>query len=56
MTEQLGIDSHQFSTIVTLFYVGFIVFQLPGDIFLRAITPAVQLGIALSIWGALTAS
>ncbi|KAJ9641318.1 hypothetical protein H2204_002996 [Knufia peltigerae] len=56
LTEELHISSHQLSTIVSLFSVGYIVFQLPGDIFLRVVTPPVQLGIALCVWGTFTAS
>ena len=54
MTEKLGLSGVQLANAVSLFYVGYIVFQLPGDIFLRKITPPVQLGTAMITWGLLT--
>lgn len=54
MSAKLGLTGQQLATCVSLFYVGYIVFQLPGDLFLRKITPPIQLGLALITWGFLT--
>jgi len=54
MSETLGLSGAQLATCVSLFYVGSIVFQLPGDMFLRKITPPTQLGVAMVIWGLIT--
>lgn len=54
MTKDLGISPQMFSTCVSMFYVGYIIFQLPGNIFLRVITPPVQLASALLLWGTFT--
>lgn len=54
MTEDLKISSQTFSTCVSMFYVGYILFQLPGNIFLRVVTPPVQLALALICWGTFT--
>lgn len=54
MREDLELSTHKFSTVVSLFYVGYIVFQMPGDMFMKKITPPVQLGIALISWGTFT--
>ncbi|CAK7237343.1 hypothetical protein SBRCBS47491_009943 [Sporothrix bragantina] len=55
MKEDLGISTHKFSTVVSLFYVGYIVFQMPGDLLMKKITPPIQLGAALISWGTFTA-
>lgn len=55
MQEDLGLTAHNFSTLVSLFYVGYIVFQIPGDVFMKKITPPIQLGVALISWGTFTA-
>jgi hypothetical protein len=54
MTEDIEISSQMFSSCVSMFYVGYIIFQLPGNIFLRVITPPVQLALALLFWGTFT--
>lgn len=56
MAEDLNLTAHTLSTCVSLFYVAYILFQLPGDLFLRAVTPPIQLGFALIFWGSFTAA
>ncbi|OQU99153.1 hypothetical protein CLAIMM_04827 [Cladophialophora immunda] len=51
MTDELHLTPHQLSTCITIFYVGYIVFQLPGYLCLRIVRPPVQLGLALMVWG-----
>jgi len=46
--------SSQLSYCIAFFYVGFLVFELPGAILLRVLTPPFQLGIALMAWGTAT--
>ncbi|PYI11228.1 putative pantothenate transporter [Aspergillus sclerotiicarbonarius CBS 121057] len=55
MTTSLHLTATEYSNAVAFFYIGYIVFQLPGDIFLRKITPPVQLSGALMVWGTVTA-
>jgi sugar phosphate permease len=54
MSEDLALTAGQLATCVSLFYVGYIVFQFPGDVLLRKITPPIQLGVAMITWGLLT--
>lgn len=54
MAKDLHLTPGQLATCISIFYVGYIVFQLPGDIFLRKITPPIQLGLAMITWGLLT--
>jgi len=55
MDEDLGMTSSQLSYCIALFYVGFLLFELPGAILLRVLTPPVQLSMALMAWGTATA-
>ena len=55
MDKDLGMTSSQLSYCIAFFYVGFLLFELPGAILLRVLTPPVQLGIALTAWGTATA-
>jgi hypothetical protein len=54
MTKYLTLSPHDYSTSVSMFYVGYIVFQLSGNIFLRVVTPPVQPSVALIFWGTFT--
>jgi fucose permease len=51
MDAELHISAHQLSQCVAFFYIGYIVFQLPGDLFIRVIGPNRQLGLAMIGWG-----
>ena len=46
--------SSQLSYCIAFFYIGFLLFELPGAILLRVLTPPFQLGIALMAWGTAT--
>lgn len=54
MTKELDMTSQQYSNCVAFFYIGYIVFQLPGTVFIRKIQPQYQLGIAMIGWGTAT--
>lgn len=54
MDTELRITSKQLSQCVAFFYIGYIVFQLPGNIFIRAIGPTNQLAFAMMGWGLAT--
>lgn len=55
MTDQLRLTAAELSYCVAFFYIGFLIFQLPGSILVRVLTPPIQLGAALLIWGGATA-
>ncbi|KAK4182953.1 putative transporter [Podospora australis] len=55
MTDQLHLSAAQLSYCVAFFYIGFLIFQLPGSILVRVLTPPIQLGTALVVWGGATA-
>lgn len=54
MDKDLGMTSSQLSYCIAFFYIGFLLFELPGAILLRVLTPPFQLGIALIAWGTAT--
>ncbi|KAK4168310.1 putative transporter [Cladorrhinum sp. PSN259] len=55
MGKELMLTPGQISNCIAFFYIGFLVFQLPGSILVRVLTPPIQLGLALMIWGGATA-
>jgi sugar phosphate permease len=54
MQEDLGIPDSQWPQVTSMFYIGYIVCQPLGTIFLRKFTPPVILGFAVCCWGTLT--
>jgi fucose permease len=54
MADDLGLTSKQYANAVSFFYIGYILFQLPGDVFLRKISPPIQVGAAMIVWGTFT--
>ncbi|KAK4961534.1 hypothetical protein LTR10_002024 [Elasticomyces elasticus] len=54
MNKELGITARQYSTVASIFYVGYIVLQLPGTLLIRKIGPPAQFGLAMLAWGLTT--
>jgi fucose permease len=54
LSEELRMTPSQLSTDVSLFYVGYILLELPATLFMKKITPNVQLSAALFSWGTFT--
>jgi hypothetical protein len=54
MTRDLHMTSGELSNCVAFFFIGFMLFQLPGVLFIRMLTPPIQLGCALMAWGTAT--
>ncbi|TAQ84354.1 hypothetical protein B7494_g7317 [Chlorociboria aeruginascens] len=55
MSRDLHLTSQMLSNCSAMFFVVYIVFQLPGDLFLRVLTPPIQMALALMTWGLFTA-
>jgi hypothetical protein len=51
MLEDLSLTPERLSTAASMFYVTYILFQLPGTLSLRIIKPPYVLGAALMTWG-----
>lgn len=56
MQKALNASDGQWTNIVSLFYVGFVIGQAAGVYTLRSLTPQVVLGAAVIIWGLATTS
>ncbi|KAF3402848.1 High-affinity nicotinic acid transporter [Talaromyces pinophilus] len=54
MSDQLSVTPQQLSNCVAFFFIGYIVFQLPGQLFIRQLQPQNQLGLAMIVWGTMT--
>jgi hypothetical protein len=54
LDEDLDIAPPRYANIVTVFIVGHIAFLPAGTMMLRFLTPSVQLGGAMIIWGVIT--
>ncbi|KAI0010755.1 putative pantothenate transporter [Xylariaceae sp. FL0662B] len=55
MDEELGLTHDDYQNIASIFYVGYLVFQLPGTLLLRMIGPPRQFFLAMLVWGVITA-
>ncbi|KAG1169175.1 hypothetical protein G6F70_008630 [Rhizopus microsporus] len=49
--EDVGITPDQFNTCVTIFYVGFLIFQIPSNILLKRFTAKRWLPFLMLLWG-----
>ena len=50
----LHLTPGQYTTAITVFIAGYVLFQPAGTLFLRALTPPVQLGGCMLVWGVVT--
>ncbi|KAI9487467.1 MAG: major facilitator superfamily domain-containing protein [Benjaminiella poitrasii] len=51
--EDVGITPDQFNTCVTIFYIGFLIFQIPSNILLKRFTAKKWLPLLMICWGAI---
>ncbi|KAI9493037.1 major facilitator superfamily domain-containing protein [Zychaea mexicana] len=49
--EDVGITPDQFNTCITVFYAGFLIFQVPSNILLKRLTARRWLPLLMTIWG-----
>ncbi|KAK5053818.1 hypothetical protein LTR84_001780 [Exophiala bonariae] len=52
MQKAIGASASEWAKVVSLFYIGFIVSQPFGSLFLRKLTPPVLFGLGVTLWGA----
>ncbi|EEB93077.1 hypothetical protein MPER_08316, partial [Moniliophthora perniciosa FA553] len=53
--EDLGLHGTQFSSILSILYCGYILMQIPSNMFLNVMgKPSVYLSICMAIWGLLS--
>ncbi|KAI8646788.1 major facilitator superfamily domain-containing protein [Parasitella parasitica] len=51
--QDVGITPDQFNTCVTIFYVGFLIFQIPSNILLKRFTAKKWLPLLMICWGSI---
>ncbi|KAK5094686.1 hypothetical protein LTR70_003924 [Exophiala xenobiotica] len=54
MDEDLDLSPKEYSNVASIFYVGYLVFQLPGVLLVRKTGPPYLFGSAMIIWGTIT--
>ncbi|KAG1817158.1 MFS general substrate transporter [Suillus subaureus] len=55
LEEDLGMTGNQFNTLMSIFYVGYLLTQTPSNMFLDRMTrPSLYLSSCMAIWGAIT--
>ncbi|CAK7207189.1 hypothetical protein SEUCBS139899_009997 [Sporothrix eucalyptigena] len=54
MQLELGLSAQAYSNAATMFLISYIVFQLPGTLFVRLIGPPYQFFAAMVLWGLFT--
>ncbi|KAF9224409.1 MFS general substrate transporter [Gyrodon lividus] len=52
LENDLGMSGHQFNTLISILYVGYVLMQIPSNIFLCSIqSPSVYLSFCVFLWG-----
>ena len=51
LSPDLGLVGQQYSLLGSIYYVGYIVFQYPGNILMQKFPASKVLGIGVSLWG-----
>ncbi|KAG2352673.1 MFS general substrate transporter [Suillus spraguei] len=55
LEEDLGMMGNQFNTLMSVFYVGYLLTQAPSNMFLDRMTrPSLYLSSCMAVWGAIT--
>ncbi|KAF2135838.1 uncharacterized protein K452DRAFT_238615 [Aplosporella prunicola CBS 121167] len=53
--ETLNLSSTEYSTAVSILFVGYILMQIPSNVFLSQLRPSIYLPTVMAIWGTLSA-
>lgn len=56
MREHLSITSTQYSVILLVFFISYVLFEVPANMILHSVRPSLFLSILCLIWGAVAAS
>ncbi|KIM44203.1 hypothetical protein M413DRAFT_443232 [Hebeloma cylindrosporum] len=52
MQDDLGFDSNQYSVILLLFFVSYVIFEVPSNMILSRARPSIYLSVLCFLWGA----
>ncbi|KAI6081273.1 major facilitator superfamily domain-containing protein [Hypoxylon rubiginosum] len=56
LTKSLNLNDADYSLIVSIFFVGYSVFEVPSNLLLNKIRPALYLSVIMAIWGTCVAA
>jgi hypothetical protein len=54
MQKDLGLSSTQYATAIALLFVGYILMQLPSNVYLAQVRPSLYLPTVMMIWGVIS--
>ncbi|KAI8634501.1 allantoate permease [Xylariaceae sp. FL1651] len=56
LEKDLGMQGTDFNLATSILFVGYLIMQLPSNLVLTRVRPSLYLGIAMTIWGVISAS
>ncbi|KAI2784178.1 MFS general substrate transporter [Daldinia loculata] len=56
LEDDLGMTGTDFNLATSILFVGYILMQLPSNLLITRVSPSVYLGVAMTIWGAISAA
>lgn len=54
MTDDLQMDSNQYSITLVVFFISYVVFEVPSNLILSKTKPSIFLPVIMIIWGICT--
>ncbi|KAI8649131.1 hypothetical protein NCS57_01449200 [Fusarium keratoplasticum] len=51
ISQELGLSSVQFGTSISILFVGYLLVQVPSNLFLSKLRPSLYLPFAMAVWG-----
>ena len=54
MTDDLGMDSGQYSIALVVFFITYVIFEVPSNLILSKTKPSIFLPTIMGLWGAAT--
>ncbi|KAK6956009.1 hypothetical protein Daesc_003656 [Daldinia eschscholtzii] len=54
LEDDLGMTGTDFNLATSILFVGYILMQLPSNLLITRVKPSVYLGVAMTIWGAIS--
>lgn len=54
MSEELGLEKHQYNTALVIFFVPYCLFEIPSNILLKKFRPSVWLSVNMFFFGLVT--
>jgi hypothetical protein len=56
LEEDLGMEGTQFNSVTSIFFVGYVLFQVPSNMVLTKLKPGTYLSVAAILWGTVSAA